>query len=253
MTIRRKARWFVSALVIVLLPGLAIAEVSVLPHPQNGSVIKVFYLTGRMGGGEEIIWSQVRAGVPLEYMLNPLGDNFGDLAPTLRTHPVNGAPWAVWPANVANVKQIVVSSWDGKRWTKRQPVVASPDPLFIDGISPDLAFDRGGRPFLVWERSASTGSIEFSTLSNGVWTPPLRLSQEGIDSRSPSITVSGDVATIRFRTPAGWVTIDYATSVMVESAGSLMDTPIPPGNSSGSGDSGGGHDEDGDRVHRIPK
>jgi hypothetical protein len=225
----RKLRWIVSALVISLLPGLVAAEVSVLLHPQDGSVIKIFYLAGQTAGGRKIIWSQMRPGVPLEHMVNPLGDNLGDLAPTIRRHSRTGAPWVVWPANVANVKRIVVSRWDGKRWTPRQPVVAAPEPLLFDEVNPDLAFDQSGTPYLVWERSGSIGSIQFSTLSDGVWTPPLRLGEEGVDSRLPSIRVTGNVARIRFLTPSGLVTTEYETAAMVESGRSLMDTPLPPG------------------------
>ncbi len=51
----RKVRWIVSALVIFLLPGLVAAEVSVLLHPQDGSVIKIFYLSPRVQAAEEIL------------------------------------------------------------------------------------------------------------------------------------------------------------------------------------------------------
>ena len=243
-----KSRSVVPALVLILLPGLALAEVSVRLHPQTGKVMKIFFLT--RGEGSDVIWSQVRAGVPRQQMLNPLGDVSGDGAPTIRSHPVSGAPWVVWPARVANVAQIAVSSWDGSRWTPRQYVVPTPEPYYLDDLNPDLTFDATGQPFLVWQRSDSINSVQFSTLSNGIWTPPLRLSEEGVDSRFPSITLSAQTALVRFLTPGGWVTRSYETTVMIESAQNLMDTPIPPGNSDDP--SGGGGSDEGD-IRLFPK
>ena len=229
------------ALVLLLLPGIALAEVSGKRHPRTGEV-KVFYLTGVRGNGSAIVWTQVRAGLPQRQILNPLGDTLGDLAPVIRTEPVSGLPWVVWPGRVTNIHQIAVSRWDETGWTPRQYVVPSPAPYYHDDINPDLAFDALGQPFLVWERSGSIGTIQFSTLSNGSWTPPLTLSPEGVDSRLPSITVEGTTARIRYLTPlGGWVTTDFETASMLEAAAvNLMDTPIPPGNTKDEDNSGGG-------------
>ncbi len=245
MTKTRTLRRFVSALILLLLPGAALAEVSVVVHPRTGRVIKVLTLGGVRADGSQLVWSQVRSGVPLHHMLNPLGDTLQDLAPTIRTHPASGSPWVVWPARHANITRIVVSRWDGTGWSPRQPVVADPGPFYVDEVNPDLVFDAAGQPFLVWEREGSIGSIQFSTLSDGGWTRPLRLSEEGVDSRFPAISVEGQTATVRYLTPGGWVTTTYETAVMVEAAnGNLMDTPIPPGNTSGdTGGSGGGGED----------
>lgn len=226
-------------LALLLLPGIVQAEVSGQRNPRTGEV-KVFFLTGVRGNGSAIVWSQVRAGVPHQQILNPLGDTLGDLAPVIRTDPSSGSPWVVWPGRVTNIHQIAVSRWDGTGWSERRYVVPSPGPYYHDDINPDLAFDALGQPFLVWERSGSTGTIQFSTLSNGTWTPPLTLSPEGIDSRFPSITVEGTTVRVRFLTPGGWITTDYETTIMVEAAGSnLMDTPIPPGSTNDEDGSGG--------------
>ena len=241
-----RLRSIVSALVLLLLPGIALAEVSGKRNPRTGEV-KVFYLTGTRGNGSVIVWSQIRAGVPQRQILNPMGDTLGDLAPVIRTEPLSGSPWVVWPGRVTNIHQIAVSRWDGTGWAPRQYVVPSPAPFYHDDINPDLAFDALGQPFLVWERSGSIGTIQFSTLSNGTWTPPITLSPEGVDSRFPSITVEGTTARIRYLTPGeGWVTTDYETVIMLEAAaGNLMDTPIPPGNTNDEDDSGGGGTDDG--------
>lgn len=219
-----------SALALLLLPGVALAEVSVMVHPRTGEVQKVFYLAGVRGDGTTIVWSQVRPGVPRRFLLNPLGDTLEDGPPVIRTDPASGLPWVVWAARVTNVHQIAISHWAEPGWSPRRYVVPFPAPYYHDDINPDLTFDAQGRPFLVWERSGSIGSILFSTLLDGHWTEPLRISPEGVDSRSPSITIEEGAAKVRFLTPDGWVTTDYETAVMVKAAsGNLMDTPIPPG------------------------
>ncbi len=104
---------------------------------------------------------------------------------------------------------------------------------------------------MVWERSGSIGTIQFSTLSNGTWTPPITLSPEGIDSRFPTITVAGTAAKVRFLTPGGWVTTDYETDSMLSAAtGNLMDTPIPPGYIGGDAGPVGGGSEPPDRLRK---
>ncbi|MFQ5878104.1 MAG: hypothetical protein ACE5JH_10530 [Acidobacteriota bacterium] len=235
----RRIGWGATLLAVLLTPGLSRAEVSVVLDPQDGSVRKVLFLRG---GGRDAgtIWKQVRAGVPLELMLNPLGDTLGDLAPTIRTDPVSGAPWVVWPANAGNLKQIVVSRWEGNGWSARQPIVANPDPVPRDELHPGLAFDAAGVPIVVWERDERVGRILFSIWVGGLWTPPLQLSDDGVDSRRPMIAVEDGTAFISFVTPSGRVTRALATVQMIDSATDLMDTPIPPGNAAGSDDDAGG-------------
>ena len=243
----RRLQSILSALVLLLLPAIALAEVSGKRHPRTGEV-KVIYLAGVRGNGSAIVWSQVRAGVSQREILNPRGDSLGDLAPVIRSEPLSGLPWVVWPGRVTNIHQIAVSHWEGTGWSPRQYVVPSPAPYYHDDINPDLAFDLNGQPFVVWERSGSIGTIQFSTLSNGTWTPPITLSPEGIDSRFPTITVAGTAAKVRFLTPGGWVTTDYETDSMLSAAtGNLMDTPIPPGYIGGDVGPGGGGSRDGDK------
>jgi hypothetical protein len=243
----RSMRFLAGGVGLLLLPILAHAEVSVQLDRQ-GNFKRVVYLT-HGSGSREVTWGQVRARVPLEQQLNPLGDTYGDLAPTLATHPVTGFPWVAWPRNEGNQKRIVISSWDGTRWTV--PVsIAMPDPLGSDQIEPRLLFDPTGLPLLVFTEAAPQARILFSTLARGVWTPPLQLSPKSIDSRHSVVTLSGATLVVTFATPTGQVTRQVPTTVLVESATNLMDSPIPPGATSTPGGDPGADPVDPILIHR---
>lgn len=238
MTTIRRFRPLVSALVLLWLPRLAQAEVSVLVD-QEGKFKKLVYIAT---GSEHhrVIWRQMRPSVPLEQLLNPQGDTLGDLPPIFRFHSLTGHPWVVWSMNVAGQKVIGFAAWGGAAWTAPRPVVTAPDPLYYDQVDPDLAFDETGRPFLVWTRKEPIPQVYFSTMIRGVWTPPLRISSEGIAAFAPSVTLAGTTATITYETESGPIVQTFETGVLLQSAANLMDTPIPPGNVPDPGDPGGG-------------
>jgi len=232
-----------AGLVLALLPAAARAEVSVLVD-GHGRVRRVVYLT-RDTGRSAVIWKQVRARVPLEAMLNPLGDTTGDLSPSIAVHPVTGRPWVVWPRNEGNQKRLVYSTWNGKTWTAPQRI-AIPDVMGWDQVEPRLLFDPAGTPYLLFTEAARNGRILFTTVARGVWTPPLPLSDAKVDSRTPGAGFLGDALQVTWSTPSGVVAKVLPTSVLVESATNLMDSPIPPGSNPKPGDpkppSGGGED-----------
>jgi hypothetical protein len=241
-----------AGLILVLLPLLAHAEVSVQLDRQ-GKVKRVNILTSgaRRGGG---VWSQVRPRVPLEYMLNPLGDTYGDLAPTVAMHPLTGNPWAVWPRNEGNQKRLMVSAWDGHRWTVPQ-TVAQPDPMGYDQLTPYLVFDAEGRPYLVYGEKSPKARVLFTTLLEGRWSPPLLLSDPVIDSSFPNAAIQEGDYKLVYRTPTGSSSLSIETSRLVDGAISLMDSPIPPGAQPGPGGPdfpGGGGSGNGGSEDRDP-
>lgn len=246
----RAGRYLVAAAVLALLPAAAQAEVSVMVDAR-GRVKRVVVMSR---GGTGTIWSQVRARVPLETMLNPLGDTTGDLAPTIAIHPKTGHPWAIWPRNEGNQKRLVVSYWTGKSWSTPQPI-AAPDLVGSDQVEPRLVFDGAGTPYLVFTESARPSRIRFMTVARGIWTPPLTLSDEALDSRTPLAALTGDGAglNVRWTTPSGETARLLPTAVLVESATNLMDSPIPPGSSGTPGEPGeGGSGEEPGDQHAFP-
>ena len=224
---------------LAFLPSVALAEVSV-QLDGRGNYKRFYYLTEGKGRNR-IVWAQVRPRLSPQVVLNPLGDNLGDLPPVIRVSPETGYPWVVWPKNFGNLKQLVFSTWDAgaRRWTDPRPI-APGTPWVWDDLGPDLAFDGFGTPYLVWWRAEQTAKVYFSTLLSGVWTPPLVVSDGGVDSRTPSITLDGTTAIITYRTPSGMVTKKFEAAFLIDSAASLMDNPIPPLNAPPSSPPGGG-------------
>jgi len=242
MNTRSARRLTALALAITLSPGLALAEVSVQLDPQ-GHFRRLEVITRGRGPGR-VIWQQVRPGVPLDLLLNPMGDNRGDLAPTIRLNPVTGAPWAFWSMNIANQKRIGYAYWNGVTWTAPALIVADPGPFYLDELDPSVAFSLDGRPFLVWSQAGQVSKILFSTLVNGQWTRPVLLSDPTLDSRRPTLVLNGLSAIVTYRTSSGPVMRTYDSAFLVQSAANnnLMDTPIPPGHSGDPGSGGTGDD-----------
>jgi len=213
-------------LVVSLLPSFARAEVSV-QLDVHGRVKRLVVLTRGNGPGLEV-WKQMRGRVPVAWILNPLGDTYGDLAPALAVQPTTGLPWAVWPANEGNQKRLVVSRWDGTKWTAPRRIAAV-DPLGSDQIEPRLAFDAQGAPYVLFTEAGTTSRVMFLTLVQDVWGPALQVSDDGVDSRQPTLSLKNGDVTIGFQTPQGPVAKSLSALSLVEAVSNLMDSPIPPG------------------------
>jgi hypothetical protein len=223
-TLRGIRSWFAVAALLVL-PSTVLAEVSIQVD-GHGNYKRYFYLTGGRGRSA-IVWKQVRPHLSPQLVLNPLGDTYGDGPPVIQISPVTGYPWVVWAKNFGNIQQLAFSTWDGRRWT--EPALINPGiPLVYSDLSPALVIDQFGKPYLVWARAEQTARIYFTTLIRGQWSPGIVLSDPDVDSRAPSITLNGTAAVVTFQTPAGVVTKTYETAILVDSAASLMDNPIPP-------------------------
>ncbi|HZN02085.1 MAG TPA: hypothetical protein VFD06_00710 [Candidatus Polarisedimenticolia bacterium] len=215
----------VSTLALALLTPLAArAEVSVQVNP-DGKVTRIIVLSK---GGSGRIWRQVRGHVPAVLLLNPLGDTYGDLAPSVAMNPKTGQPWAIWPQNEGNRKRLVASFWNGSAWS--DPVrIAQSDLMGYDQTEPRLIFDAAGVPYVFFTDGEHDRRVLFVTLNDRGWTPPLRLSDVGVDSSAPSAVLKGSDVRITFKTPAGSLTRTMSTTFLAESAYNLMDSPIPPG------------------------
>jgi len=226
----RNTRSIVLSLAVSLLPTLVQAEVSAVVDHQ-GHFKRLVVLT-RDRGRSPIIWGQVRPSVPLALILNPLGDNHGDLRPVIKFNPATGAPWAFWSMNIANQKRIGYAYWNGAAWSVSATVVPDAGSYYEDQLDPDVAFGLGGTPFLVWwQPGLQGGTVYFSTPSGASWSPPLALTDGQVDSRKPTIVLAGSTAVVTYTTPSGPVTQSYDTAILFQSAMDLMDGPLPPGQS----------------------
>jgi hypothetical protein len=222
----RRLLSFCVGLVLVLLPVSIRAEVSV-QLDQQGGVKRIVYLTRGSGAGA-VIWGQVRGRLPLEVMLNSLGDNLGDLPPAIAVNPKTGAPIVVWPQNVGNQKRLVFSTFANRAWTPPVPIVR-PDLIGSDQIEPRLLVDADGLPYLFFTEASRPARILFLTMSRGAWTPPVLVSDAAVDSRRPAASLLEAGVRLTYLTPAGTVQQVLSTTMLVESASNLMDSPIPPG------------------------
>ena len=220
----RGARIPLTIAAVLLVPAVALAEVSV-QLDGRGNFKRLWYLTS--GKGRPVIWEQVRSKVAPNFVLNPLGDNLGDRAPVIQMSPVTGYPMAVWPKNFGNIRVLAESSWLGTRWSDIA-LIAPNAALVYEDRDPALAFDEAGTPYVVWSRAEQVARVYFSMKYQGRWTTPMAISDEGVVSRAPSIAVTGKTTVITYQTPSGAATKNFLTSLLVQSATSLMDNPIPP-------------------------
>jgi hypothetical protein len=237
---KRRSVAFLVALSMLLLPAVALAEVSV-QLDKDGKFKKVHVIT-QGKGKSAVVWGQVRKYLPLEVMLNPLGDNLEDGAPHIALHPKTGYPWVVWSMNIANQKRLGFATWDGTRWTNPTRVVDLPGPMGYDQFDPQISFTPLGVPILTWWVEAPIAGVYFSTLIDGRWSPPLPLSDRDVDSRCPvhSLGDGGEELQVAYDTPIGTLTSTYSTKTLLEMSLSLLDNPIPPGVDPDPGDDGPG-------------
>lgn len=233
---KRQTLAFIVAFSMLLLPAVALAEVSV-QLDNDGRFKKVHVLT-RGEGRAAVVWGQVRKYLPLELMLNPLGDNLEDGAPRVALHPETGYPWVVWSMNVANQKRIGFATWDGTGWTSPARVVNLPDPMGYDQFDPQISFTPLGAPILTWWVEAPIATVQFSTMIDGRWSPPLPLSEREVDSRRPVHTLAngGEELQVAYETPTGSMTGTFSTKALLDMSLSIMDNPIPPGTDPQPGD-----------------
>lgn len=235
----RNIRLIALALALGMLPSLAPAEVSV--EVDERGQFKSMVVRPELRGRAADFWRQVRPGVSPRFLLNPLGSNRGDGRPIIVINPLTQAPWVFWSMNVANQKRIAFSCWNGKAWTEPSLVVPDPGAYYYDQLDPAAAFGSDGAPYLVWRSPEQEGNrVYFSTMIGGRFSPPVRMSGENQNAFRPAIAVQGTTATISYRTAAGVVRQVYQTAVLMQSAASLMDTPLPPGHDNGDPNGGGG-------------
>ena len=135
------------------------------------------------------IWKTVRRNLWGFQVLNPGGDRTGDQYPAIAENPINRRhPWAVWSRFNGDDYDLVWSRWKPGGWSLIEQV--GNDLVMGDDLAPSLAFNTGGRPFLAWWRDeGGTGSVYVSVFLVTRWSEPILLSDSGVDSRSPRVSV----------------------------------------------------------------
>lgn len=148
------------------------------------------------------IWSVTSASMARRgtqaLVLNPNGDRTGDLWPALQESNETGYPWVVWSRLNRGGYDLVWSRWDKRGW---QPVGwlrgEDDENALGDDLDPDVTFDRGGRPHLVWWREeGGRGRVYLSIWLHSDWMKAYAVSDLGLDARYPTVETLG-TSTIR--------------------------------------------------------
>lgn len=137
--------------------------------------------------------------------ISPPGDNKfrGARAPNVAVG-TDRTPHVVWSANSNNTdfrgRRIAFSRFDGSNWSAPL-VISSTDPQNeVDADNPNVAINPiNGQAFAVWDQLTNgVRSVYLSQRLNGnIWSEPIRLSADGIQSINPVVTVGTD----------GWVRV----------------------------------------------
>ena len=205
----RTHRSFLAAVILSLAAaGFALdarAEISV-ETDYAGEYVRTVVVTSATVRGLRI-WSVERT-LSSPNALNPGGDLNGDLWPTIAENPFDSKhAWVVWSRYGGAGYDLAWARWTTGGWTA--PVGVRPADGVDEGddLDPRLAFGPAGQPYLVWWRDeGGTGRVYFGMCVDGEWTAEAPVSDAGIDSRYPSITVLVDGRIqVEFDTPGGRV------------------------------------------------
>ncbi len=198
--------------------GLAVrtdAEVRVRTRP-DGEYVATLIIPGgppwRQG-----VWS-TRARIGLRRgsaVLNPLGDRFGDLIPTIgeqRRAPHH--PLAVWSRFNGTDYDLVYASWR-YAWSPISQV--TPGSLAGDDLDPSVAFTRAGQAVIAWwnrDLEDGHGAVYYSVFGGTGWLDPVKISNDSVGGRNPMIEVRRDTIVIHYTSDDGSVRISHPLSMI---------------------------------------
>jgi len=151
------------------------------------------------------IWRIVRRNTAGVHPLNPTGDRQGDLYPFVAENLMNRRfPLAAWSRFNGLDYDIAWAKWTGTAWTTISWVGSGMD--VGDDFQPYVSYDNTGRPYVAWWRDEDgAGSVYVSFFLVSRWSAPIRVSEAGIDSRTPRVfRDAGSAMRVEFRTPTGF-------------------------------------------------
>ncbi|HEX6852553.1 MAG TPA: hypothetical protein VF139_14245 [Candidatus Polarisedimenticolaceae bacterium] len=199
---KRLGVWM-GSLAVVTAAALAPAAAEVAAElDASGAYLRTVVLASSSAKNVRI-WTKVTSR-PNLYPVNLDGDLNGDLWPVVAEQTVGVArPWLVWSRFTGVGFDLSWSRFDaGTRswlplgWVESEATAG-------DDLDPAIDFDSTGRPFLVWWRDeAGVGQVYLSLFLQTRWMAPFRVSDAGIDSVAPTITMLSDSR----------VRVDYTTS-----------------------------------------
>ncbi len=153
------------------------------------------------------IWSVQRTR-PLYYPVNPGGDLNGDLWPSIAENPFDSnRPWVIWSRFTGAGYDLAWSRWLPGGWSPTDWVEAPEPAAAGDDLDSNATFDSQGRAYLVWWRNESgIGRVYLSLFLVTRWMPAFAVSEAGVDSRLPTVTMLDDSQVrVEYDTPEGSV------------------------------------------------
>ena len=198
--------WVAAAAVsVAMLAPATYAEVSV--ETDDAGVYKRTVVRTNQSAKNFRVWG-VSRNVGARLMLNPIGDDLGDLWPTIVENDLDGGrPHVVWSRFDGASFDLVWSRWsDGAGWSDPDWVAGAAMPG--DDLDADLEFDlRDGRPCLAWwSDDGGSGRVYLSVFLSSRWMSPYVVSVEGEDARYPTVDVLDDgTYRVTFETPGGTI------------------------------------------------
>jgi hypothetical protein len=176
------------------------AEVAAEVDPM-GSYLRTVVFTNASVNNPKI-WSTHR-NRPSFVALNPDGDSNGDLFPVIVEDAARfNSPWVAWSRFNGEDYDLAWSRWnDG--WSEIRPVVSAFGSAG-DDLDPTLSLDASGRPFLAWWRNEQgVGRVYVSVFLSSRWSDPRAVSDAGVDSRYPKLSVDGSLIAVSYTTASG--------------------------------------------------
>lgn len=195
---------FGAAIVVVAALSMAHAEVSA-ELDSAGNYLRTVIIANASTRNVKV-WAVGRSradAVPL----NPYGDANGDLWPVIEENPMNGRlPWVVWSRFNGRGFDLAWSNFSKRAWSPLSWVESAS--TAGDDLDPDVSFDVDGRPHLAWWRNENgVGRVYLSLFLVTHWMAAYPVSDPGVDSINPEITVLSDRRIqVDYDTPAGHVT-----------------------------------------------
>jgi hypothetical protein len=225
----------VTVVVALVLASIPVhAEVSAETDVQGRYVRTVIFSNASVRNVK--VWTVQRAKVGFS-PLNPYGDDNGDLWPLIVDQTAGAfRPWVVWSRFNGTDYDLAWSTFEGS-W--RAPAWVQAGPAAGDDLDPSVSFDSDGRPYMAWWRNeGGRGRVYLSVFLVSRWMLAYPVSDEGIDSVHPQVTVRADgKIVVSYDTPAGKVT----RVVVFSRPSTITDDVTPFGRMTVTEDSGSGN------------
>ncbi len=180
---------FLAIFAMALLVSMPLAEVSAVVD-SSGNYENTIYIE-KTRGKRVFIWTKF-GNNRNQISLNEAGDLYGDLSPTIKENIYQeNFPCVVWPKFDGFDYEIAFSKWTLNGWS---PIVYLEDiDNPFDDLSPSIDFDQNARPYIAWFRDENgVRKIYISLFLETKWMESLPVSDEGVDSWDPEITVNSE-------------------------------------------------------------